>query len=182
VIFKREKNLEPRVKKYFLIINFLKGELKMKRREALVTLSCMALIGPNLFSKERRSNPMKKEIKSANAPKAIGPYSQAIAANGFVFTSGQIPIDPSSGKLSTGSIEEQTRLVLSNLKAVLEAAGSSLDKTVKCTVFLQDMNDYSEMNAVYGEFFKAPYPARAAVQVARLPKDVKVEIEAIAVI
>ncbi|KKN36958.1 hypothetical protein LCGC14_0768460 [marine sediment metagenome] len=154
----------------------------MKRREALVTLSCMALIGPNLFSKERRSNPMKKEIKSANAPKAIGPYSQAIATDGFVFTSGQIPIDPSSGKLSTGSIEEQTRLVLSNLKAVLEAAGSSLDKTVKCTVFLQDMNDYSEMNAVYGEFFKAPYPARAAVQVARLPKDVKVEIEAIAVI
>ncbi|HDZ27403.1 MAG TPA: RidA family protein [Candidatus Aminicenantes bacterium] len=125
---------------------------------------------------------MKKEIKSANAPKAIGPYSQAIATDGFVFTSGQIPIDPSSGKLSTGSIEEQTRLVLSNLKAVLEAAGSSLDKTVKCTVFLQDMNDYSEMNAVYGEFFKAPYPARAAVQVARLPKDVKVEIEAIAVI
>ena len=148
----------------------------MKRREALVTLSCMALIGPNLFSKERRSNPMKKEIKSANAPKAIGPYSQAIATNGLVFTSGQIAIDPKSGELSTGSIEEQTRLVLSNLKAVLEAAGSSLDKAVKCTVFLQ------EMNAVYGEFFKAPYPARAAVQVARLPKDVKVEIEAIAVI
>ncbi len=125
---------------------------------------------------------MKKEIKSANAPKAIGPYSQAIAANGFVFASGQIPINPSSGKLNTGSIEEQTRLVLSNLKAVLEAAGSSFDKAVKCTVFLQDMNDYSGMNAVYGEFFKAPYPARAAVQVARLPKDVKVEIEAIAVI
>lgn len=154
----------------------------MKRREALVTLSCMALIGPNLFSKERRSNPMKKEIKSANAPKAIGPYSQAIATDGFVFTSGQIAIDPKSGELSTGSIKDQTRLVLSNLKAVLEAAGSSLDNAVKCTVFLQDMNDYSEMNAVYGEFFKAPYPARAAVQVARLPKDVKVEIEAIAVI
>lgn len=154
----------------------------MKRREALVTLSCMALIGPNLFLKERRSKPMKKEIKSANAPKAIGPYSQAIAANGFVFASGQIAIDPKSGELSTGSIEEQTRLVLSNLKAVLEAAGSSLDKAVKCTVFLQDLNDYGEMNAVYGEFFKAPYPARAAVQVARLPKDVKVEIEAIAVI
>ncbi len=125
---------------------------------------------------------MKKEIKSANAPKAIGPYSQAIAANGFVFASGQLAIDPSSGELNTGSIEEQTRLVLSNLKAVLEAAGSSFDKTVKCTVFLQDLNDYSGMNAVYGEFFKAPYPARAAVQVARLPKDVKVEIEAIAVI
>jgi len=153
-----EKIFGDQGKKNFLIINPLKGELKMKRREALVTLSCMALIGPNLFSKERRSKLMKKE------------------------TSGQIAIDPKSGELSTGSIEEQTRLVLSNLKAVLEAAGSSLDKAVKCTVFLQDLNDYGEMNAVYGEFFKAPYPARAAVQVARLPKDVKVEIEAIAII
>jgi 2-iminobutanoate/2-iminopropanoate deaminase len=154
----------------------------MKRREALVTLSCMAMIGPNFFSKEGRSNPMQKEIKSANAPKAIGPYSQAIAANGFVFASGQIAIDPKSGELKLGNIEEQTRLVLSNLKAVLEAAGSSLDKAVKCIVFLQDLNDYGKMNEIYGEFFKAPYPARAAVQVARLPKDVKVEIAAIAVI
>lgn len=124
---------------------------------------------------------MKKEIKTGNAPKAIGPYSQAIEANGFVFASGQIPINPSTGELNTGPIEEQTRLVLSNLKAVLEAAGTSLDNVVKATVFLQDMNDFSRMNAVYGEFFKPPYPARAAVQVARLPKDVKVEIEAIAV-
>ena len=124
---------------------------------------------------------MKKEIKTEKAPKAIGPYSQAIVANGFIFASGQIPIDPSTGKLSTGTIEEQTRLVLNNLKAVLEAAGSSFDKVVKCTVFLQNMDDFSRMNAVYGEFFKPPYPARAAVQVARLPKDVKVEIEAIAI-
>jgi len=153
----------------------------MKRREALVTLSCVALIGPNLFSKEERSKQMKKEIKTEKAPKAIGPYSQAIVANGLIFASGQIPIDPSTGELNTGSIEEQTRLVLSNLKAVLEAAGSSFDQVVKCTVFLQDMNDFSRMNAVYGEFFKPPYPARAAVQVARLPKDVKVEIEAIAI-
>ena len=153
----------------------------MKRREALVTLSCMALIGPNLYSKERRSKRMQKVIKTEKAPKAIGPYSQAIEANGMIFASGQIAIDPSTGELSTGNIEEQTRIVLSNLKAVLEAAGSSLDKAVKCTVFLQDLNDYSKMNAVYGEFFKPPYPARAAVQVARLPRDVKVEIEAIAV-
>ncbi len=153
----------------------------MKRREALVTLSCMALIGPNLFSKKGRSKHMKKEIKTEKAPKAIGPYSQAIMANGFVFASGQIAIDPSTGELKTGTIEEQTRLVLNNLKAVLEAAGSSFDKVVKCTVFLQDMNDFSRMNAVYGEFFKPPYPARAAVQVARLPKDVKIEIEAIAI-
>lgn len=153
----------------------------MKRRDALATLSCMALIGPNLFSNEKRSHFMKKEIKTEKAPKAIGPYSQAISVNGLVFASGQIPIDPSTGELKTGSIEEQTSLVLTNLKAVLEAAGSSFDKAVKCTVFLQDMNDFSRMNAVYGEFFKPPYPARAAVQVARLPKDVKVEIEAIAI-
>lgn len=152
----------------------------MKRRDALITLSCVALMGPNLFSKQGRSERMKKEIKTEKAPKAIGPYSQAIEANGFVFASGQIAIDPATGELSTGDIEEQTRLVLNNLKAVLKAAGSSFDKVVKCTVFLQDMNDFSKMNAVYGEFFKPPYPARAAFQVARLPKDVKVEIEAIA--
>lgn len=153
----------------------------MKRRDALVTLSCLALIGPNLLLMDERSKKMKKEIKTEKAPKVIGPYSQAIEANGFVFASGQIAIDPSTGELNTGSIEEQTRLVLNNLQAVLEAAGSSFDKVVKCTVFLQDMNDFSRMNAVYGEFFKPPYPARAAVQVARLPKDVKIEIEAIAV-
>lgn len=124
---------------------------------------------------------MQKEIKTKKAPQAIGPYSQAIEANGMIFASGQIAIDPSTGELNMGTIEEQTRIVLSNLKAVLEAAGSSLDKAVKCTVFLQDLNDYGKMNAVYGEFFKPPYPARAAVQVARLPRDVKVEIEAIAV-
>ncbi len=124
---------------------------------------------------------MKKEIKTEKAPKAIGPYSQAIMANGFVFASGQIAIDPSTGELKTGTIEEQTRLVLNNLKAILEAAGSSFDKVVKCRVFLQNMNDFSRMNAVYGEFFKPPYPARATVQVARLPKDVKIEIEAIAI-
>lgn len=124
---------------------------------------------------------MKKEIISENAPKAIGPYSQAIEANGFIFASGQIAIDPATGELNTGSIEEQTKQVLINLKAVLEAAGSSLDKVVKCTVFLQDMNDYPAMNTIYGEFFAAPYPARAAIQVARLPKDVKVEIEAISI-
>lgn len=153
----------------------------MKRREALITLSCVTLIGPNLFSKTRRRKHMKKEVKTEKAPKAIGPYSQAIEANGFIFASGQIAIDPSTGELNTGSIEEQTRLVLNNLKAVLEAAGSSFDKTVKCTVFLQDMNDFSRMNGVYAEFFKSPFPARAAVQVARLPKDVRVEIEAIAI-
>lgn len=152
----------------------------MKRRKAITALSGAALMGSKLLIKQKRRKSMIKEIKTAKAPQAIGPYSQAIEANGFVFCSGQIAIDPATGKLMTGTIEEQTRLVLNNLKAVLETAGSSLEKVVKCTVFLQDMNDFSKMNAVYGEFFKPPYPARAAVQVARLPKDVKVEIEAIA--
>lgn len=124
---------------------------------------------------------MKKEIKTGKAPQAIGPFSQAIEANGFVFASGQIALDPKTGDLNSGSIEEQTRLVLNNLKAVFDAAETSLDNVVKCNVYLQDMNDYSGMNAVYGEFFRSPFPARAAVQVARLPKDVKVEIEAVAV-
>lgn len=164
----------------FVCTIIIQAAFKMKRRDAFVTLSCLALTGPNLLLRNERSKRMKKEIKTEKAPKAIGPYSQAIEANGFVFASGQIAIDSSTGELNTGTIEEQTRLVLSNLQAVLEAAGSSFDKVVKCTVFLQDMNDFTRMNAVYGEFFKPPYPARAAVQVARLPKDVKIEIEAIA--
>jgi 2-iminobutanoate/2-iminopropanoate deaminase len=125
---------------------------------------------------------MKKEVKTDKAPQAIGPYSQGIMANGFVFCSGQIPIVPQTGELSTGSIEDQTRQVLNNVSAVLEAAGTSLDNVVKATVFLQDMNDFAAMNKVYAEFFKTPFPARAAIQVARLPRDVKVEIEVIAIL
>jgi 2-iminobutanoate/2-iminopropanoate deaminase len=142
----------------------------------------MVLILPNLTSCKGRNKTMKKEIKTENAPKAIGPYSQAVVANNMVFASGQIAIDPATGELNTGDIEEQTRLVLNNLQAVLESAGSSLDKAVKCTVFLDDMNNFAAMNKVYDEFFNPPYPARAAVEVARLPKDVKVEIEAIAIL
>ena len=154
----------------------------MRRRKALVTLGCLTIAGPSLFKSKERNDAMQQEIKTEKAPKAIGPYSQAIVANGFVFASGQIPLNPATGELNTGPVDVQTRLVLTNLKGVLEAAGSSMKKVVKCTVFLQDMSDYGAMNSVYGEFFEAPYPARAAVQVARLPKDVKVEIEAIAVV
>jgi len=125
---------------------------------------------------------IKQEVKTDKAPKAIGPYSQAIIGGGLVFASGQIPIVPATGELNTGSIEEQTRQVLRNLAAVLEAAGSSMDNVVKTTVFLQDMNEFSRMNQVYGEGFKAPFPARATVQVARLPRDVRVEIEAVALL
>jgi 2-iminobutanoate/2-iminopropanoate deaminase len=153
----------------------------MKRRLALKTMAGTVLVGPHLFVTQKRSQSMKKAIQTSRAPKAIGPYSQGIIANGIIFASGQIPIDPATGELNTGSIEDQTRLVLNNLKAVLDEGGCTFDDVVKCTVFLEDMDDFSRMNAVYAEFFKPPYPARAAVQVARLPKDVKVEIEAIAV-
>jgi 2-iminobutanoate/2-iminopropanoate deaminase len=154
----------------------------MKRRKFLAAAGLAFAAVSKTFGGNRRSTPMKKQVQTDKAPKAIGPYSQGIIANGFVFCSGQIPIDPATGDLNTGTIEEQTRQVLKNLAAVLEAAGSSLDDAVKTTVFLQDMNDFAKMNAVYAEFFKAPTPARAAVQVARLPRDVKVEIEAIALV
>jgi 2-iminobutanoate/2-iminopropanoate deaminase len=129
---------------------------------------------------ERRT--MLQTISTDKAPKAIGPYSQAIVANGFVFCSGQIPLDPASMTLVTGSIGDQTRRVLENLSNVLKHAGSDLSKVVKTTVFLKDMNDFDAMNAVYGEFFADNKPARATVQVAKLPKDAGVEIEAIALI
>lgn len=124
----------------------------------------------------------KEVISTDNAPKAIGPYSQGTKANGFVFCSGQIPANPVTGELVTGSITDQTKQSLSNVKGVIEAAGSSMDNVVKVTVFLKDMNDFSEMNAEYAKWFSDKPPARAAVEVARLPKDVDVEIEAIAIL
>jgi 2-iminobutanoate/2-iminopropanoate deaminase len=123
-----------------------------------------------------------EQVVTENAPKAIGPYSQGTKGNGFVFCSGQIPADPKTGELVSGSITEQTRQSLSNVKGVIEAAGSSLDRVMKVTVFLKDMNDFSEMNEEYAKWFSDPPPARAAVEVARLPKDVHVEIEAIALL
>jgi 2-iminobutanoate/2-iminopropanoate deaminase len=124
---------------------------------------------------------MKNEIKTPAAPQAIGPYSQAIEVNNLVFISGQIAMDPETGELRSGSIEEETRLVLANLKGIVEAAGCSVSNIVKCTVFLKDLGDYAGMNRVYGDFFTPPFPARVALQVARLPKDARVEIEAIAI-
>ena len=122
----------------------------------------------------------KDIIATKNAPGAIGPYSQGIRANGFVFASGQIGLDPATGEFVRGGIAEQSRQALLNVKNVLEAAGSSLDKVVKTTVFLKDINDFAAMNAVYSEFFKTDCPARSAVQVAALPKGALVEIEVIA--
>ncbi len=124
---------------------------------------------------------MEKVVISTNkAPAAIGPYSQAIKMGNLVFLSGQIPIIPATGEIVRGDIKVQTRQVLENLKHVLEAAGSSLDKVVKTTIFMKDLNDYTAVNDVYKEFFSNKPPARAAVQAARLPKDAGVEIEAIA--
>lgn len=121
-------------------------------------------------------------IKTAAAPEAIGPYAQAIVANGLVFCSGQIPINPKSGTIEVVGAAEQTMQVLLNLRAVLEAAGSGLDKVVKTTVFLTDIGDFPVVNKVYAEMFGGHTPARATVQVARLPRTAKVEIEAIALI
>ena len=123
---------------------------------------------------------MKQIVKTKQAPQAIGPYSQAVRAGGFVFASGQIPLDPQTGEFVAGGVAEQTEQVLRNLSAVLEAAGASLDRVVKTTVFLADMNDFVAMNEVYGRYFREDAPARATVEAARLPRDARVEIEAIA--
>ena len=123
---------------------------------------------------------MKQRIQTETAPAAIGPYSQAIRANGLVFCSGQIPIDPATGEFVAGGIGEQTEQVLKNLSAVLEAAGSSLERVVKTTVFLADMKEFAAMNEVYGRFFTGQTPARATVAAAGLPRDARVEIEAVA--
>ena len=122
----------------------------------------------------------KEVIATKNAPGAIGPYSQAIKANGFVFASGQLGLVPATGEFAEGGLEEQTRQSLTNVKSVLEAAGSGLEKVVKTTVFLKDIKDFAAMNKVYSEFFKTDCPARSAVQIAALPKDGLVEIEVIA--
>ena len=124
---------------------------------------------------------MKEIIATDRAPRAIGPYSQAVRAGNVIFASGQIPIDPATGDFVAGGVAEQTEQVMRNLSAVLEAAGSGLNQIVKTTVFLADMNDFSAMNEVYGRFFAETPPARATVQAARLPRDARVEIEAIAV-
>ena len=125
---------------------------------------------------------MKEIIATESAPRAIGPYSQAVRAGNLIFASGQIPIDPATGEFVSDEITEQTEQVLRNISAVFEAAGASLNEVVKTTVFLADMDDFTAMNDVYARFFGEHRPARATVQAARLPRDAKVEIEAIAVV
>ena len=123
---------------------------------------------------------MKEAISTDHGPRAIGPYSQAIRANGFVFVSGQIALDPRTQELVPGDISAQTERVLENLKGIVEAAGSSMDKAVRATVFLLDMNEFAAMNEVYARYFSRSAPARSTVQAARLPRDVRVEIDLIA--
>lgn len=123
---------------------------------------------------------MKEAVTTDLAPKAIGPYSQAVRANGFVFVSGQIALDPRTQELVSGEITAQTERVLENVKGILQAAGSSLDKVVRATVFLADMGEFACMNQVYARYFQQDFPARSTVQAARLPRDVRVEIDVIA--
>jgi 2-iminobutanoate/2-iminopropanoate deaminase len=124
----------------------------------------------------------RQVVKTANAPEAIGPYSQAIRLGGLLFTSGQIALEPATGKLKDGDVSAQAEQALSNLAAVLEAGGSSLDRVVKATIFLKDMADFAAVNQVYAKCFGVSLPARSCVEVARLPRDAKVEIEAIAAV
>ncbi|MBF0377857.1 MAG: RidA family protein [Desulfamplus sp.] len=121
----------------------------------------------------------KKVIKTDKAPTAIGPYSQGIVAGNFLFTSGQLPIDPITGKLVDGTIEDKAHIVFKNLAAIAESAGTTLDKAVKTTVFLSDITNFKEVNGVYSQYFKEPFPARSAFQVAALPLGADIEVEAI---
>jgi 2-iminobutanoate/2-iminopropanoate deaminase len=122
----------------------------------------------------------KQTISSNSAPKAIGPYSQAVRAGQLLFVSGQVPLDPATGQMVAGGIAEQTRRVLDNIGAVLTAGGRSFADVVRTTIFLADMNDFAAVNEIYGQYFAEPYPARATVQAARLPRDARVEIDVIA--
>lgn len=124
----------------------------------------------------------KEIVATGNAPAAIGPYSQAVQTGGFLFVSGQIPLDPDSGELVAGSIAEQTRQVMENVKAILAAAGLDMERIVKTTIYLADLDDFATVNAIYGEYFAGDPPARATVQVSRLPRGARVEIEAIALL
>jgi 2-iminobutanoate/2-iminopropanoate deaminase len=131
---------------------------------------------------KRDESARRQSVSTESAPKAIGPYSQAIRAGSMLFLSGQIPLDPSTGQLVEGDIAEQTHRVFKNLSAILDAAGASFEQVVRTTVYLADMNDFAAMNAVYGTYFTSPAPARSTVQAARLPKDARIEIDLIAVV
>ena len=149
------------------------------RKYGSILLATIALYALSITAEAQSTR--KRVVETTEAPKAIGPYSQAIVANGFVYTSGQIGTDPKTGTLAEGT-EAQAEQVLTNIAAVLKASGSSMANIVKATVFLADMNDFAKMNEIYAKHFKPPFPARSTVQVARLPRDAKIEIEVVAVL
>jgi 2-iminobutanoate/2-iminopropanoate deaminase len=148
-------------------------------KRTIPALLCLLTLLAALPTAAQKADPAKKQVLSDKAPKASGPISQGIAAGGFVFCSGQLPVDPATGKIVPGGIEDQTRQVLKNLAAVLEAGGSSLDSVVKCTVLMTDLTEFAAMNKVYAEFFKAPCPARATFQIGALALGARIEIECI---
>lgn len=150
------------------------------KTKVLVSTLCAAVVLAGL-SGSARAGATKEIISTKDAPAAIGPYSQAVRSGGMVFVAGQIPIDPKTGLLNTGTDEEQVAQVLDNIKAILAADGMTMDNVVSTTVFVRDLNNFAKLNAVYGTYFKDKPPARATVQAARLPRDVAVEISAIAV-
>ena len=150
-------------------------------KRTIPALLCLLAIFVFLGAAAQKGDVVKKQVLTDKAPKASGPISQGISAGGFVFCSGQLPVDPAAGKIVPGTIEDQTRQVLKNLSAVLEAGGSSLDNVVKCTVLMTDLTEFQAINKVYAEFFKAPCPARATFQVGALALGAKIEIECIAV-
>lgn len=153
------------------------------KRTALAAIAAAAIVplAATMSCTLRQVTPMQT-VQTSNAPAAIGPYSQAVVANGFVFTAGQVPFDPQSMQLVQGDIAAQTEQVMKNLQAILQQAGADLSTVVKTTVFLQDMNDFAAMNEVYARHFGDHKPARSTVQVARLPRDAQVEIEVVAVL
>src|SRR6476661_7992693 len=143
---------------------------------------CASARAVSARARSSRLPDMRQAVATPLAPKAIGPYSQAIRAGSLLFVSGQVPIDPATGQIVEGDIAAQTHRVFRNISEILKAGGASLDHVVRTTVFLADMNDFAAMNEVYGGYFTAPAPARATVQVSRLPKDARIEIDAIAVV
>ena len=150
-------------------------------KRVIAALFALLAVFVFLGAAAQKGDIVKKQILTDKAPKASGTISQGIAAGGFVFCSGQLPVDPATGKIVPGGIEDQARQVLKNLSAVLEAAGSSLDQVVKCTVLMTDLSEFAAMNKIYAEFFKAPCPARATFQIGALALGAKIEIECIAI-
>jgi 2-iminobutanoate/2-iminopropanoate deaminase len=144
------------------------------------TLALLALLGGCTTGTERAEGPMRTPIQTDKAPKPIGPYSQGILQGDFIFVAGQGCANPATGKLELGDVRTETRRVFENMKAILEAGGSSLDKVVKCNVYLRDINDFAAMNEVYASYFKPPFPARTTIQAGALPGGIAVEIECIA--